>query len=85
MIFVSGLLAVIMAPLTVYNILIVLVYATLFWYLYKEDQNTRVIELQRPTDNEEVIINIVKHSALINVINILIQDLIDFFLTGSTN
>ena len=53
-----------MAPLTVYNILIVLVYATLFWYLYKEDQNTRVIELQRPTDNEEVILNIVKHSAL---------------------
>ena len=78
-----------MAPLTVYNILIVLVYATLFWYLYKEDQNTRVIELQRPTDNEEVILNIVKHSALsrslINVINILDQDLIDFFLTGSTN
>ena len=78
-----------MAPLTVYNILIVLVYATLFWYLYKEDQNTRVIELQRPTDNEEVILNIVKHSALsrslINVINNLDQDLIDFFLTGSTN
>ena len=52
-----------MAPLTLYNILIVLVYATLFWYLYKEEQNTRVIELQRPTDNEEVILKIIDHSA----------------------
>ena len=52
-----------MAPLTVYNILIVLVYATLFWYLYKEEQNTRVVELQRPTDNEEVIPKVIDPSA----------------------
>ena len=70
-----------MAPLTVYNILIVLVYATLFWYLYKEEQNTRVIELQRPTDNEEVIIKIIDRSASFRiyiVIYILDYDLIDF-------
>ena len=48
-----------MAPLTIYNLLIVLVYATLFWYLYKEEQNTRVIELQRPAARDQV--NTLKH------------------------
>ena len=77
-----------MAPLTVYNILIVLVYATLFWYLYKEEQNSIVIELQRPTDNEEVILNIINRSASIKIfilIYVLDYDLIDFLLIGSTN
>ena len=43
-----------MAPITIYNILIIIVYATLFWYLYKEEQNTKVIELNRPAGSEEV-------------------------------
>ena len=52
--YISGLFVAIMAPITIYNILIIIVYATLFWYLYKEEQNTKVIELNRPAGIEEV-------------------------------
>jgi hypothetical protein len=41
-----------MFPLSLYNALIVIVYAILFWYLYKEDRNSRVINLQRPVGDE---------------------------------
>ena len=35
-------------PLLIYNVLITIVYAALFLYVYKEDKNSQVIELQRP-------------------------------------